>query len=125
MSLSIALENSLKVADGMNTKGIFLMLLSMATFALADTLIKMSGSFLSPAQIMFFLLGGGLILFAMIAVIQGDSLKEPRAFAPVLLLRYFLTLNLFIVNVMPWIIARQFLNYPLMITKVIHTTYRH
>jgi drug/metabolite transporter (DMT)-like permease len=72
----------------MNTKGIFLMLLSMATFALADTLIKMSGSFLSPAQIMFFLLGGGLILFAMIAGIQGDSLKEPRAFAPVLLLRY-------------------------------------
>jgi len=72
----------------MNTKGIFLMLLSMATFAVADTLIKMSGSFLSPAQIMFFLLGGGLILFAMIAVIQGDSLKEPRAFAPVLLLRY-------------------------------------
>ena len=76
------------MAGGMNTKGIFLMLLSMATFAVADTLIKMSGSFLSPAQIMFFLLGGGLILFAMIAVIQGDNLKEPRAFAPVLLLRY-------------------------------------
>lgn len=76
------------VASGKNTKGIILMLISMATFALADTFIKMSGSFLSPAQIMFFLIGGGLILFALIAVIKGENLKEPRAFAPVLLLRY-------------------------------------
>jgi drug/metabolite transporter (DMT)-like permease len=75
-------------ASGKNTKGIILMLISMATFALADTFIKMSGSFLSPAQIMFFLIGGGLILFALIAVIKGENLKEPRAFAPVLLLRY-------------------------------------
>jgi drug/metabolite transporter (DMT)-like permease len=75
-------------ASGKNTKGIILMLISMATFALADTFIKMSGSFLSPAQIMFFLIGGGLILFALIAVIKGEKLKEPRAFAPVLLLRY-------------------------------------
>ena len=78
----------MNVTDGTNTKSIFLMLLSMATFALADTLIKMSGSFLSPAQIMFFLMSGGLILFAIIAVIQGENLIEPRAFTPVLLLRY-------------------------------------
>ena len=76
------------VTDVMNTKGIFLMLLSMATFAFADTLIKVSGSFLSPAQIMFFLIGGGLILFAVIAAIQGENLMEHKAFAPVLLLRY-------------------------------------
>jgi len=37
---------------------------------------------------MFFLISGGLILFALIAVAKGDNLKEPRAFAPVLLLRY-------------------------------------
>ena len=36
----------------------------------------------------FFLISGGLILFALIAVAKGDNLKEPRAFAPVLLLRY-------------------------------------
>ena len=71
-----------------NAKGIVLMLFSMVAFALGDTFVKMSGSFLSPAQIMFFLISGGLILFALIAVAKGENLKEPRAFAPVLLLRY-------------------------------------
>ena len=71
-----------------NAKGIVLMLFSMASFALGDTFVKTSGSFLSPAQIMFFLISGGLILFALIAVAKGENLKEPRAFAPVLLLRY-------------------------------------
>ena len=71
-----------------NAKGIVLMLFSMACFALGDTFVKTSGSFLSPAQIMFFLISGGLILFALIAVAKGENLKEPRAFAPVLLLRY-------------------------------------
>ena len=71
-----------------NAKGIVLMLFSMAAFALGDTFVKTSGSFLSPAQIMFFLISGGLILFALIAVAKGENLKEPRAFAPVLLLRY-------------------------------------
>ena len=71
-----------------NAKGIVLMLFSMASFALGDTFVKTSGSFLSPAQIMFFLISGGLILFAVIAVAKGENLKEPRAFAPVLLLRY-------------------------------------
>ena len=71
-----------------NAKGIVLMLSSMAAFALGDTFVKTSGSFLSPAQIMFFLISGGLILFVLIAVAKGENLKEPRAFAPVLLLRY-------------------------------------
>ena len=71
-----------------NAKGIVMMLFSMASFALGDTFVKTSGSFLSPAQIMFFLISGGLILFALIAVVKGENLKEPRAFAPVLLLRY-------------------------------------
>ena len=71
-----------------NAKGIVLMLFSMVSFALGDTFVKTSGSFLSPAQIMFFLISGGLILFALIAVAKGENLKEPRAFAPVLLLRY-------------------------------------
>ena len=71
-----------------NAKGIVMMLFSMASFAFGDTFVKTSGSFLSPAQIMFFLISGGLILFALIAVAKGENLKEPRAFAPVLLLRY-------------------------------------
>ena len=76
------------LANKNNAKGIVLMLFSMAAFALGDTFVKRSGSFLSPAQIMFFLISGGLILFALIAVAKGENLKEPRAFAPVLLLRY-------------------------------------
>ena len=50
-----------------NAKGIVMMLFSMASFALGDTFVKTSGSFLSPAQIMFFLISGGLILFALAA----------------------------------------------------------
>ena len=71
-----------------NAKGIVLMLFSMAAFALGDTFVKMSGAFLCPAQIMFFLISGGLILFALIALASGENLKEPRAFEPVLILRY-------------------------------------
>ncbi len=64
------------------------MILSMVAFALADTLVKVTSSVASSAQIMFFLIGGGLILFGLIAKIQGHSLVNKDAFAPVLLLRY-------------------------------------
>ena len=50
-----------------NSKGIFLMLISMASFAVGDTFVKISGAFLSPSQIMFFLISGGLIIFTFIA----------------------------------------------------------
>ena len=79
----------MNVTNGTKPRGVILMVLSMATFALADTLVKVSGSFLSPAQIMFYLIGGGLVLFASMAIFQGEKLTDPRAFAPVLLLRYF------------------------------------
>ena len=71
-----------------NSKGIFLMIISMASFAIGDTFVKISGAFLSPAQIMFFLIAGGLIIFAMIAKIKGENLLDSRAFSPVLLIRY-------------------------------------
>lgn len=64
------------------------MILSMGAFALADTLVKLSTSFLSPAQVLFFLLGGGLILFAAMAKMQGEKLIDRRALAPIFLLRY-------------------------------------
>ena len=72
-----------------NSKGIFLMIISMASFAVGDTFVKISGAFLSPAQIMFFLIAGGLIIFAMIAKFKGENLLDSRAFSPVLLIRYF------------------------------------
>jgi len=64
------------------------MLLSMAAFALADTLVKVTSSSVSAAQILFFLIGGGLILFGLAAIFQGNKLRDKNAFAPILLLRY-------------------------------------
>ncbi len=71
-----------------NSKGIFLMLIAMASFAVGDTFVKISGSFLSPSQIMFFLISGGLIIFTLIALIKGENLIERRAYSPILLIRY-------------------------------------
>ena len=71
-----------------NSKGIFLMIISMASFAVGDTFVKISGAFLSPAQIMFFLIAGGLIIFAIIAKFKGENLLDRRAFSPILLIRY-------------------------------------
>lgn len=79
----------MNVINETKTRGMLLMVLSMAAFALSDTLIKVSASFLSPAQILFFLISGGLVLFAIIAKLQGERLIDSRAFSPVLLLRYF------------------------------------
>lgn len=72
-----------------NVRGIFLMLMSMGAFAIADTLVKVSTSMISPAQIMFYLLGGALIIFGIMATMQKDRLLDIRAFSPILLLRYF------------------------------------
>ncbi len=71
-----------------NAKGILLMIISMVAFALADTLVKVTTSVASSAQIMFFLIGGGLILFGLIAKFQGNNLIDKNAFTPILLLRY-------------------------------------
>ncbi|MFT6309606.1 MAG: drug/metabolite transporter (DMT)-like permease, partial [Halioglobus sp.] len=72
-----------------NLRGILFMIASMVAFSVADTLVKLSTSSISPAQVLFFLLGGGLIIFALMAKLQGDKLNDPRAFLPILLLRYF------------------------------------
>lgn len=72
-----------------NVRGIVLMLGSMCAFALADTLVKIATSFISPAQVLFYLLGGGLLIFALTAKLNNDRLTDVRAFSPILLLRYF------------------------------------
>ncbi|MFT6639877.1 MAG: drug/metabolite transporter (DMT)-like permease [Gammaproteobacteria bacterium] len=72
-----------------NLRGILFMIASMVAFSVADTLVKLSTSSISPAQVLFYLLGGGLIIFALMAKLQGDKLNDPRAFLPILLLRYF------------------------------------
>lgn len=72
-----------------NVRGIVLMLSSMCAFALADTLVKIATSTISPAQVLFYLLGGGLLIFALMARLNNDRLVDSRAFSPILLLRYF------------------------------------
>lgn len=71
-----------------NVRGIVFMIASMAAFSGADTLVKLSTSSHSPAQVMFFLIAGGLVIFTLMAKLQGDNLIDPRAFSPILLLRY-------------------------------------
>lgn len=71
-----------------NVRGILLMVSSMGAFALADTLVKLSTSFMSPAQVLFFLIAGGLILFTLMAKLQGQKLIDRRAIAPFFILRY-------------------------------------
>ena len=75
------------LVDG-NRRGILLMIASMATFALADSLVKVATTTLSPAQVMFLLFGGSLVFFTLIALLKGEKLFAQRVFAPVLLLRY-------------------------------------
>ena len=64
------------------------MILSMAAFALADTLVKVTSETVSAAQILFFLIGSGLFLFALSAKLQGNKLLDRKAFAPILMMRY-------------------------------------
>lgn len=71
-----------------NVRGIILMILSMGLFALADTLVKLATTILSPAQVLFFLIGGALVLFALMAKLKGDRLLDIKALSPILLLRY-------------------------------------
>lgn len=69
-------------------RGILLMIASMAAFALADTLVKISTTTLTPAQVMFYLVGGALVIFTAMAIVQRNTLTDARAFSPILLIRY-------------------------------------
>jgi len=71
-----------------NARGILFMLASMGAFALADTLVKLSTATISPAQVLFYLIGGALLIYALMAKFQNARLLDRRAFSPILLLRY-------------------------------------
>ncbi len=64
------------------------MLLSMVAFALADTLVKLASTVLSPPQVMFYLMSGGLILFALLTLWEREQFFNKNAFAPVVMIRY-------------------------------------
>lgn len=71
-----------------NAKGILLMMLAMACLASADTLIKMSTSFLSPGQTAFYLVIGAAIIYAGMIRSQGAPFWDRRVIAPILIFRY-------------------------------------
>ncbi len=68
--------------------GILLMIASMAAFAVADALVKVSTSEMAPPQVILLLMGGGLIIFVSLALLQGDRLLDRQAFARIMWLRY-------------------------------------
>lgn len=74
--------------DQQNSRGIALMVLSMAAFAIADMFIKMAAGAMSSAHTALLLMGGSLLVFIMIALVQGERLINRQALSRVLLIRY-------------------------------------
>lgn len=68
--------------------GIGLMTLSMASFAIADTFIKLSAGQLSSAHTALVLFGGSALSFIVLALYQGHDLLNKAAVSNILLLRY-------------------------------------
>jgi len=71
-----------------NGRAILLMVVSMVAFSLADALVKISTASMSSLQVMFLLISGGFVAFALIALLQGESVIDRRAFSPIMLFRY-------------------------------------
>lgn len=71
-----------------NLRGIVFMLLSMVAFALADTLVKLASAFMTPPQVMFYLMSGGLVLFTLLTFTEREKFLNKAAFAPVVMIRY-------------------------------------
>jgi len=64
------------------------MVASMGAFSVADTLVKVSSMVMSTAQVLLYLMGGALVIFSVMAILQKDRLLDRRAFLPIMLLRY-------------------------------------
>ena len=71
-----------------NLRGIWLMIAAMFVFAVADTLIKFAAGLLTPAQTTLLLTGGGLVVFAVMALAQGARLRAREALSAVMMIRY-------------------------------------
>lgn len=69
-------------------QGIILMVAAMGAFAVADTVIKLASTAMSPAHTTLLLIGGGAVIFAILAVLQGQAPVSRAALSPVLGLRY-------------------------------------
>ncbi len=70
------------------SRGIVFMVLAMAAFAIADTFIKLSATAMSSAHTALLLIGGSLVVFVLLAIVQKQRLLDKAALSPVLLIRY-------------------------------------
>lgn len=71
-----------------NTRGIWLMILSMGAFAIADTIIKFATGSMAVAHTILLLMGGGFVIFLSLALINRETLISRAAYSPVMLVRY-------------------------------------
>lgn len=71
-----------------SSRGILLMVLAMAAFAIADMFIKFTAGTLSSAHTTLLLIGGSLVVFIALAKMQGQQLWDKSALSRVLLIRY-------------------------------------
>lgn len=65
-----------------------MMIVAMAFFAIADTLIKVAASTISPGHTSFFIIAGSLVVFLIMAAVQRAPLNDKRALTPIMLARY-------------------------------------
>ena len=70
------------------SRGIVFMVLAMAAFAIADKFIKLSATAMSSAHTALLLIGGSLVVFVLLAIVQKQRLLDKAALSPVLLIRY-------------------------------------
>ena len=70
-----------------NLRGILLMNLSMALFALADMFIKLASGTMGRGQVILALGVGGTVIFATMALVQGRRLHDPLVWHRAVVLR--------------------------------------
>lgn len=68
-------------------KAIVLMVIAMATFALADAMIKLAATRVPVAEVLTFICAGGLIIFCIIAKATGVPLYSPSYWNRAIVLR--------------------------------------
>ncbi|MEL6168196.1 MAG: DMT family transporter [Pseudomonadota bacterium] len=68
-----------------NTRGIVLMLVAMALFAIADAFLKLSAGVMGPGLTALWIMAGSAIVFACIARAQGHRLWHPALKSPAVL----------------------------------------
>lgn len=72
-----------------NRRGIALMVVAMAAFALEDMFIKLAAQRLPTAQILLFLGVAGALVFGLWAYLRGDRLIAPAMFTRAMMVRNF------------------------------------